>query len=106
MSLEAQATRAQDVSDAVVLAAASVCRGDCITCGASLDQYVISIFDTRFGIDGEYEIWRCSKCGLEQILPVPAPSQLKSLYETYYNFGGETGTVYTRLSQIFFASPL
>jgi SAM-dependent methyltransferase len=106
MPLGAQAAHAQDVLDRVAHAAASMGRGDCITCGNSLDQRVISIFDTRFGIDGEYEIWRCSKCGLEQILPVPAPSQLKSLYETYYNFGGETGTIYTRLRQIFFGSPL
>jgi SAM-dependent methyltransferase len=106
MPLEAQVTPTQDVSGTVVRAAASARQGDCITCGASLDQHVISVFDTRFGIEGDYEIWRCSKCGLEQIFPVPVPSQLKALYETYYNFGGESGTVYTRLRQNFFASPL
>jgi SAM-dependent methyltransferase len=106
MHLEAHVTDAQDVSDTVVRASVPVRRGYCITCGASLDQHVISIFDTRFGIDGEYEIWRCSRCGLEQILPVPELSQLKSFYETYYNFGGETGTFYTRLRERFLASPL
>jgi SAM-dependent methyltransferase len=106
MPFEAQATHAQNLPDTIVRTAASVRSGNCITCDASLNQHVISIFDTRFGISGEYKIWRCTKCGLEQILPVPAPSQLKALYETYYNFGGESDTFYTRLRERFFTSPL
>jgi SAM-dependent methyltransferase len=62
------------------------------------------LFDTRFGIEGSYEAWRCEECGLEQIFPVPSAAELGRLYETYYNFGGERGTSYTRLREWFFSS--
>ncbi len=48
----------------------------------------------------------CGHCGLEQIDPRPVPDDLKKLYETYYNFGGERGTTYVRLREWFFASRL
>jgi SAM-dependent methyltransferase len=48
----------------------------------------------------------CDHCGLEQIDPRPVPDDLKKLYETYYNFGGERGTTYTSLREWFFASRL
>ncbi len=60
--------------------------------------------DTRFGVPGSYDIYRCAHCGLEQTLPRPSASELKRLYETYYNFGGETGTRYTRWRERFFFS--
>jgi SAM-dependent methyltransferase len=41
---------------------------------------------------------------LEQIFPVPTPAELGRLYESYYNFGGERGTSYTRLREWFFSS--
>ena len=43
---------------------------------------------------------------MEQLFPVPTPDELKALYERYYNFGGEHDTLYTRLRDWFFASPL
>jgi 2-polyprenyl-3-methyl-5-hydroxy-6-metoxy-1,4-benzoquinol methylase len=39
-------------------------------------------------------------------LPVPSQSELKNLYETYYNFGGENDTAYPRIREYFFLSPL
>jgi SAM-dependent methyltransferase len=41
---------------------------------------------------------------LEQIYPVPPPADLKNLYESHYNFGGEKDTAYTRLRECFFSS--
>jgi SAM-dependent methyltransferase len=76
----------------------------CIVCEGSLTEKVVNTFDTRFGIDGKYDVWRCSKCCLEQMYPVPAPADLKNLYESHYNFGGEKGTAYTRLREWFFSS--
>jgi len=76
----------------------------CIICGALTDEVLPRVVDTRFGVPGEYAISRCSACGLEQTLPLPLPEDLKLLYETYYNFGGERGTTYTRLREWFFAS--
>jgi 2-polyprenyl-3-methyl-5-hydroxy-6-metoxy-1,4-benzoquinol methylase len=78
--------------------------GICIVCRGPLVQHVNSVYDTRFGIDGIYEVWRCGWCQLEQMFPVPAPAQLKSLYESHYNFGGEKGTLYTSLRESFFSS--
>jgi len=76
----------------------------CIVCEGPLAEKIINTFDTRFGIEGEYDVWRCSKCRLEQMHPVPAPADLKNLYESHYNFSGEKGTAYTRLREWFFAS--
>ena len=76
----------------------------CLLCRGSLEKCVGDLFDTRFGIPGTYEAWRCLSCGLEQIYPVPTPAELGRLYESYYNFGGERGTSYTRLRERFFSS--
>jgi 2-polyprenyl-3-methyl-5-hydroxy-6-metoxy-1,4-benzoquinol methylase len=81
-------------------------RSTCIACPGKLAPLVANLFDTRFGIDGMYAVQRCSNCGLQQLSPLPEPEELKRLYETYYNFGGESGTLYTRLREWFFSSPL
>ena len=41
---------------------------------------------------------------MEQTWPVPSLTDLKQLYEAHYNFGGETGTLYTKLREWFFLS--
>ncbi len=78
----------------------------CIACAGSLELSADGLFDTRFGISGEYESRRCVICGLDQLSPKPSASRLKDLYERYYNFGGEHDTLYTRLRERFFSSPL
>jgi 2-polyprenyl-3-methyl-5-hydroxy-6-metoxy-1,4-benzoquinol methylase len=78
----------------------------CIVCTGPLDEFGRELFDTRFGIDGRYEARHCSRCGLEQLFPVPALAQIKQLYESYYNFGGERGTLYMALREWFFSSVL
>ena len=76
----------------------------CILCGSPLQPVLSGLTDTRFGIPGSYEIHRCSDCGLERTWPVPSLAELKKLYEAQYNFGGETGTRYTRLRERFLMS--
>src|ERR1700730_14109876 len=76
----------------------------CILCGSALERILIGLSDTRFGTPGSYEIRRCARCGFEQTSPVPSLMALKKLYETQYNFGGETGTLYTRLREWFLMS--
>jgi SAM-dependent methyltransferase len=78
----------------------------CLLCQGATETSVTGIFDTRFGIAGRFDARRCGQCGLEQIHPVPAPDQLKDLYQRFYNFGGERGTLYTTLREWFFSSPL
>ena len=78
----------------------------CINCRANLVDALDDVFDTRFGIDNLYSVSRCPDCGLEQTAPLPSEDELKRLYETYYNFGGEKGTVYTFLRAKFFSSGL
>ncbi len=85
-------------------AAVKLIQALCLQCGGSLSELVFTGFDTRFGIPGTYDVWRCSGCQLEQLFPVPSAQELKTLYETYYNFGAETGTRYTRLRERFFSS--
>jgi SAM-dependent methyltransferase len=78
----------------------------CVLCGASLQLLIPSVFDTRFGIPGKYQVWRCQVCELEQLAPLPSALQLKAVYETYYNFGGGPDTLYTRIRARFYSSPI
>jgi 2-polyprenyl-3-methyl-5-hydroxy-6-metoxy-1,4-benzoquinol methylase len=80
--------------------------GCCFFCGGELRQIGAGLFDTRFGIDGIYGVALCHQCGLEQITPVPTAAELKNLYESHYNFGGEKGTLYTNLRERFLSSAL
>ena len=77
-----------------------------MVCAGPTKISVTGLFDTRFGIEGNFEVRRCLQCGLEQLFPIPAPAQLKDLYERYYNFSGERGTVYTKIREWFFSSSL
>ena len=79
-------------------------QSDCMLCGSSMHEELHGLADNRFGSDGEYCIAKCSNCGLLQTIPVPDTEKLKQLYETYYNFGGEKGTIYTKAREAFFSS--
>ena len=78
----------------------------CTICNGFMDALLDDIYDTRFGIAGHYSVRRCESCGLEQVYPLPTDAHLKSLYETYYNFGGGKGTLYVAIREWFFGSPL
>jgi 2-polyprenyl-3-methyl-5-hydroxy-6-metoxy-1,4-benzoquinol methylase len=78
----------------------------CLLCGGQLSTEIANIYDTRFGIQTSYSIASCSTCGSAQTAPLPTPQELKNLYETYYNFGGESGTRYTHLRERFLFSLL
>jgi SAM-dependent methyltransferase len=99
----------RDIGDVVTLAnfvkqTAAVEKPVCLVCGSALVVALSGLTDNRFGSPGSYEIRRCVHCGLEQTYPTPSASELKALYETYYNFGGETGTRYTRWRERFLFS--
>lgn len=91
-------------SEPALTSVAAPAESGCILCGGALERSAAGLSDTRFGVPGSYEIHRCIRCCLEQTVPRPSISELKSLYETYYNFGGETGTRYTRWREQFFFS--
>ena len=76
----------------------------CIACGSKVVAGLQNVFDTRFGIEGGWHICRCVDCGIEQTASLPSSEELKHLYETYYNFGGEKGTIYTKVREAFFSS--
>lgn len=78
----------------------------CLICGGATEVVLDGIADWRFGSPGKWHIVRCGACGLEQTAPRPTGPELKTLYETYYNYGGEKGTRYTSLRDRFFVSPL
>ncbi|HYA86566.1 MAG TPA: class I SAM-dependent methyltransferase [Nitrospirota bacterium] len=80
-------------------------KGSCLLCGGRMATVLDKVFDTRFGINASYHIESCNKCEMEQTAPLPAPDELKNLYETYYNFGGEKNTSYTALRERFLFSP-
>ena len=77
---------------------------DCSLCGHSMHEQLRGLTDNRFGSEGEYCIAKCFNCGLLQTIPAPDAERLKQLYETYYNFGGEKGTIYTKVREVFFSS--
>jgi SAM-dependent methyltransferase len=78
----------------------------CLLCGGATDIVLDGVADLRFGAPGTWHISRCQRCGLEQTGPRPTGPELKTLYETFYNYGGESGTNYTGWRDRFFASPL
>ena len=78
----------------------------CLFCGSKVLTELQRVNDTRFGIEKIWNIYRCLKCDIEQILPVPKPEDLKNLYETHYNFSGEKGTIYTGSREYFISSVL
>lgn len=65
-----------------------------------------NLFDTRFGLEEIYDVGICQECGLEVTCPPGGPENLEELYEKHYNFGGESGTRYTRLREMVLASTL
>jgi hypothetical protein len=79
---------------------------NCITCDTKVTAELQNVFDTRFGIEKAWDICRCMVCGTKQTIPIPLSDELKRLYETYYNFGGEKETIYTRFRRLFFSSKL
>jgi 2-polyprenyl-3-methyl-5-hydroxy-6-metoxy-1,4-benzoquinol methylase len=79
---------------------------NCLSCGQGISIFREGVFDTRLGIEGSYNICRCGSCGLIQLLTCLKPDELKSFYETYYNFGGNKEGLYTEFRKAFFASPL
>src|SRR5690242_3625168 len=78
----------------------------CLLCNSKLSPTVIGLQDTRFGIADVYDVYRCDSCLLEQTLPRPRLEELKTLYETHYNFGGQVGRVYSRFRDRFLSSAL
>ena len=78
----------------------------CLLCGAATQPVLSGVPDNRFGSPGEWTILRCAACGLEQTSPRPTGPELKTLYETYYNYGGESGTTYTGWREKLLMSPL
>lgn len=78
----------------------------CIVCGSRVTVELQNLFDTRFGIEDVWDICRCTDCEIEQTVPPPSSEELKDLYGTYYNFGGEKGTIYTGFREYFFSSVL
>jgi hypothetical protein len=74
----------------------------CLVCGSLTARSVQGLFDTRFGIAGRFAVQCCARCDLEQIWPLPEPDHLKHLYERFYNFSGERGTLYLSLRERFF----
>src|SRR5205807_743468 len=93
---EARDVRAPAEISARIEENASSEEAGCVLCAGLTGTSISGLFDTRFGIDGTFEVRRCVRCGMEQLSPIPAPAELKNLYEHYYNFCGERGTVYTR----------
>ena len=77
---------------------------DCFLCGHSINEELHGLTDNRFGSGGVYCIAKCYYCGLLQTIPRPDAEKLKQLYETFYNFGGEKKTIYTRFRDVFLSS--
>jgi SAM-dependent methyltransferase len=78
----------------------------CLMCGGTLKIILTGLTDNRLGSPGNWQICQCTRCGFEQIGPLPGQAQLTNLYKKYYNFGGQADTPYTRLREKFLLSAL
>lgn len=76
----------------------------CLACGSKVTVELQHVFDTRFGIEGNFNMCQCGSCGLRQLSPSPSSNELKRLYETYYNFGGSKKSLYTKFRRTFLES--
>lgn len=78
----------------------------CSICGGELALTVESIYDTRFGIEGELDVFECARCGVESTLPAPGVDELKALYEKHYNFeqDANSGSRYKSIRQLLYSS--
>ena len=78
----------------------------CLLCNEKLNVFIEGIYDTRFGVEGTFDIYKCNACGLLQLVSYPTNSELKYLYENYYNFGGYKKALYTKIRRLFFESEI
>jgi len=76
----------------------------CLLCRNNAKIVLSDIFDTRFGIEGFYNVARCESCGLEQLLPKPENDELVGLYKKHYNFIDNENKRYKTLRQKFLSS--
>jgi 2-polyprenyl-3-methyl-5-hydroxy-6-metoxy-1,4-benzoquinol methylase len=76
----------------------------CLMCGGPVRAIISDLVDNRLGTPGGWQILQCARCGFEQTGPMPTQSELTALYESHYNFGGQTDTLYTRLREKFLLS--
>ena len=76
----------------------------CLMCGGRMRIIISDLVDNRLGTPGDWQILQCSDCGFEQTGPMPTQSELTALYESHYNFGGQTDTLYTQLREKFLLS--
>jgi 2-polyprenyl-3-methyl-5-hydroxy-6-metoxy-1,4-benzoquinol methylase len=76
----------------------------CLLCGGQIRVSLSGLSDNRFGSPGQYNIAECIYCGFLQTKPAPSQQEIIQLYETYYNFGGESGKNYTKLRKTFLNS--
>lgn len=78
----------------------------CGMCGHECRTVLDGLFDDRFGAPGAFAIVACTHCGLEQTWPRPGASELKGLYERFYNAGIQPDSAYRGLRERFYASGL
>jgi SAM-dependent methyltransferase len=79
-------------------------KSHCLICDGKIRVLLRGLTDNRFGSPGRYNIAKCNQCGVLQTTPVPGKKEIKQLYETYYNFGNQSGKTYTKLRKTFFNS--
>lgn len=77
---------------------------DCFLCKEKIDIFIRGAFDIRFGLKGNFDIYKCNFCGLVQLGSYPIISEYNKLYETYYNFGSSKRGLYTTLRMKFIES--
>ncbi|MCP3873870.1 MAG: class I SAM-dependent methyltransferase [Desulfobacteraceae bacterium] len=78
----------------------------CPDCSDSMRLVADRIYDTKYGVPGEYSFYRCQSCQMVRIHPILSDRDLKQIYEKYYNFGGKTSKRYTRVRKYFINSKL
>lgn len=68
----------------------------CLVCSGRMTLVLDGIFDVRFGAPGIFQVKQCLTCGLEQTVPRLKEAELRTAYETYYNFQNVDTTDYSR----------
>jgi 2-polyprenyl-3-methyl-5-hydroxy-6-metoxy-1,4-benzoquinol methylase len=76
----------------------------CILCLNPCFRIKKNIYDTRFGFNKIFDIYKCNKCGIVQTRIDASGCDIQDLYESFYNYSGKNEKFYKKFRDAFFSS--
>jgi 2-polyprenyl-3-methyl-5-hydroxy-6-metoxy-1,4-benzoquinol methylase len=77
----------------------------CQFCNHITSVFKKELYDTRFGIKDNFDVYKCKSCGIYRTKIDYFKYDIKGLYRCYYNSGIKKQNRYTKLRTVFFNNP-